>query len=90
MIFGLFFLFHFGCSSNDIRIDKVYEQDSLVINYNEDSTKIISFGFMNKKGQTGEWFFLDDSQKVEKIQNFTNGILDAKWMSIAIVQKNFF
>ncbi|MBD3628170.1 hypothetical protein [Cyclobacterium sp.] len=86
-ILSLIFLFNFGCSSNESEIQEGYDLESIVINYNKDSTKVVSFGFLNEKGQNGEWFFLDESQRIEKIQTFKNGILNGPVTEFLCCQK---
>ena len=87
VLMGMLFIFLSSCSKNEKVIQYDVSLDDLVINYNKDSTKVVSFGFVNERGQNGEWVFLDNSEKIEKIQTFKNGILDGPVTEFLCCQK---
>ncbi|MCH7403880.1 toxin-antitoxin system YwqK family antitoxin [Belliella kenyensis] len=87
ILIGMLYIFLNSCSGNEEVSQYESNLGDLVIHYNGDSTKVVSFGFVNEKGQNGEWFFLDDSQKIEKIQTFKNGILDGPVTEFLCCQK---
>lgn len=46
------------------------------VNYNLDSTNIVSIGYLSSFGKEGEWMYFDRSGRLEKIQNFNSGVLN--------------
>lgn len=48
------------------------------IEYNQDSTSVISVGYIDKYGRQGEWYFFDDAGYMSKIANYHQGELNGK------------
>jgi antitoxin component YwqK of YwqJK toxin-antitoxin module len=86
-LFGLLIWILGGCSSNENPSLNEDNIERLIINYNEDSTKVVSFGFVNEEGQNGEWLYFDISGKISKMQNFKNGVLDGPVTEFRCCQK---
>ncbi|MGE0930851.1 toxin-antitoxin system YwqK family antitoxin [Peijinzhouia sedimentorum] len=61
--------------------------NNIEIHYNDDSTRVLSFGSVNKNKKDGEWYFFDQSGKVQKIQTFKNGVLNGPVTEFLCCQK---
>jgi antitoxin component YwqK of YwqJK toxin-antitoxin module len=76
-----------GCSKNEKSFSGDYKLENLVVNYNEDSTQVISYGLIDKKGEQGEWTFFDTSGKIEKIETYKDGVLNGRVVLFLCCQK---
>jgi hypothetical protein len=77
----------FGCSKNEKSFSGDYKLENIVVNYNEDSTQVISYGLFYKRGEQGEWTYFDTSGKIEKIETYKDGVLNGQVVLFLCCQK---
>jgi antitoxin component YwqK of YwqJK toxin-antitoxin module len=66
----------FSFCKNNSGNTRGYTLNELQVNYDSDSTNIISIGYLSEFGEDGEWLYFDKSGRLEKIQNFNKGVLN--------------